>query len=107
MRLRLAVLLLMLTMATAAPALASDAAPTPAAIAEVASELGDALASVDGTLITRATFDREFARRSAYSQAADADALALAVLNRLIEEEVIRRLRQRARDRSPGRSPRG
>ena len=68
----------------------ADTPPAAEGANEEVIELGDALASVNGVLITQATFDRHLGRRSLYSQAADSGTLALDVLNSLIEEEVIR-----------------
>lgn len=76
----------------ALPTQAADSEPAdsePAETAEARIELGDALVSVNGSLIERARFDSAFARLAAFSNAADPNTLALDVLNSLIEDELI------------------
>lgn len=50
---------------------------------------GDALASVNGVLIERAEFERNFARVADHSRAASASALALNVLHSMINQELV------------------
>lgn len=50
---------------------------------------GDVVASVNGEMITQEEFDRAFVRIAGNSTAADNSALAVQVLNALIEQEVI------------------
>ena len=82
--------LLCMSLLLALPVQAADNELTAAATDESELELGDALASVNGALIERARFDAGFARLATFSRAADRSALALDVLNGLIEDELIR-----------------
>ena len=52
-------------------------------------ELGDALASVNGVLIDRLSFHRNYARVASHSRAASAQTLALDVLNSMINQQLI------------------
>lgn len=63
--------------------------PVPTATGEVAGNPDDVIASVNGTTITRAEFDRALARRQSDSFATDPDALASSVLETLIEQTII------------------
>lgn len=76
-------LLCLLLVSGIVPASAADSA----AATEV--ELGEALASVNGVLIERESFDAEYQRLASFSTAADPDALAVDVLHYLIEAELI------------------
>ncbi len=84
-------LALSLLLFVSTPALqASDSDPAaPHASSESAATLDGALASVNGVLITRERFDAEFVHAAAISDAADPDALAFDVLNRMINDELI------------------
>ncbi len=76
-------LLSLLLLSSLLPARASDSA------AATETELGEALASVNGVLIESDRFDAEFQRVAAFSRAADRGALALDMLRYLIEAELI------------------
>ena len=73
----------------ASPIQAADSEPIPIATGEADIALSGALASVNGVLIEQERFDAAFARIAAFSNAADANTLALDVLNSLIDEELI------------------
>jgi len=69
----------------------TDSNPDPTAPPAQSSDTlsADVLASVNGTPITQAEFDRAFVRIAGNSSAADTTALSVQVLNTLIEQEVI------------------
>ena len=68
---------------------ADDSATSDSTGEAAAVPLGDALASVNGVLIQREAFERNFARVAALSRAASAQALALDVLHAMIDQELI------------------
>ena len=76
-------LLSLLLLSSLITARASDSA------AATETELGEALASVNGVLIEGDRFDAEFQRVAAFSRAADPGALAVDVLRYMIEAELI------------------
>ncbi len=71
------------------PLQAADSDPQAFETGEAENLLGDALVSVNGARIERARFNAAFARIAAFSTAADPKALALDVLNGLIDDELI------------------
>lgn len=72
-----------------APVQAADSEPLPQTSDAPDTAHINTLVSVNGTMIGRERFNAAFERVSAFSSAADADALALDVLHRLIYDELI------------------
>ena len=72
-----------------APLQAADSDPPPMETSDTVAELGDDLASINGVLIERESFDAAFARIAAFSTAADPNTLALDVVNNLVYEQLI------------------
>ena len=82
--------LLMLLLTLPAPlALAGDSHEADAPADNTVIDLGDAVASVNGVLIERAAFERNFRRVLSYLNPEDARGLAHDVLQSLIEQELI------------------
>ena len=73
----------------AAPLQAADSAPILISSDSAEIAFGDALVLVNGVPIAREHFDTDFARVAAFSTAADPETLALDVLHRLIDEQLI------------------